>query len=65
MIIVGAITFVALFFLDVRFPLLLAVIVAFGELIPQVGPCIAWVPLFGVAALEGWRTLILVADLSP
>ena len=26
--------------------------------IPQVGPWIARVPLFGIAALEGWQTFV-------
>jgi predicted PurR-regulated permease PerM len=64
MAIVGAMTFVGLFFLDVRYPLLLAVIVALFEAIPQVGPWIARVPLFGVAALNGWGTLVAVVVLS-
>ena len=53
-----------LFFLDVRYPLLLAGIVALGEIIPQVGPWIARVPLFGIAALEGWQTFVIVVIAS-
>ena len=60
MTIVGGITFAVLVPIGVQYPLLLAVIVAFGELIPQVGPWIARVPLFAVAALDGGRTLVLV-----
>ena len=64
MVIIGAITFATLFFLDVRYPLLLAGIVALGEVIPQVGPWIARVPLFGIAALEGWKTFLVVVIAS-
>ena len=64
MAIIGAITFAALFFLDVRYPLLLAGIVALGEVIPQVGPWIARIPLFGIAALEGWKTFLAVVIVS-
>jgi predicted PurR-regulated permease PerM len=64
MLIVGTITYVALALIDVRYPLLLAVIVAFGELIPQVGPWIARIPLFAVAALDGGVTLLLAVIAS-
>jgi predicted PurR-regulated permease PerM len=40
------------------------VIVAFGELIPQVGPWVARVPLFAVAALDGGVTLLLAVIAS-
>lgn len=43
---------------------LLAVIVAFGELIPQAGPWIARIPLFAVAALDGGVTLLLAVIAS-
>jgi predicted PurR-regulated permease PerM len=59
MAIIGAITYVTLLVIDVRYPLLLAVVVAFGEAIPQIGPWIARVPLFAIAALDGGTTLIL------
>jgi putative permease len=64
MVIVGGITFTALALIDVRYPLLLAVVVAFGELIPQVGPWIARIPLFAVAALDGGVTLLLAVIAS-
>jgi len=64
MAIVGSLTFVGLFLLDVRYALLLSVIVAVFEAIPQVGPWIARVPLFGVAAIEGTETLVAVIVLS-
>jgi putative permease len=64
MVIVGGITYGALVLIDVRYPLLLAVIVAFGELIPQVGPWMARAPLFAVAALDGGVTLILAVIAS-
>ena len=64
MAIIGTITFVPLFLLGVQYPLLLAGIVALGEAIPQVGPWIARVPLFAIAALEDWQTLAAVVVLS-
>lgn len=64
MVIIGGITYGALALIGVRYPLLLAVIVAFGELIPQVGPWIARLPLFAVAALDGGVTLLLAVIAS-
>ena len=64
MVIVGAITYGALVLIGVRYPLLLSVVVAFGELIPQVGPWIARIPLFAVAALDGGVTLLLTVIAS-
>jgi predicted PurR-regulated permease PerM len=59
MTVVGGLMYVALLALGVPFAVPLAVIVAFGEVIPQIGPWIARVPLLGIAALEGWKTLVL------
>jgi predicted PurR-regulated permease PerM len=53
MAIVGALMYVALLVIGVPFPLLLAIVVAFGELIPRAGPWLARIPLLGIAALEG------------
>lgn len=58
MTIIGAITYVALLIIDVRFPLLLAIIVAIGELVPRIGVWFARVPLFLIAAIDGTGTLI-------
>ena len=60
MTIVGAITYVALLVIGVPFALVLAIIVAFGEAIPRVGPWLARIPLLGIAALEGLTTFGLV-----
>jgi putative permease len=57
MAIVGAITYVALLVIGVPFALMLAIVVAFGEVIPRVGPWLARIPLLGIAALEGLVTL--------
>jgi putative permease len=57
MSIVGMLTYVALLILDVPFAVLLAIVVALGELIPRVGPWLARIPLLGIAALEGPATL--------
>jgi predicted PurR-regulated permease PerM len=56
---VGALTYVALRVLGVPFAVPLAVIVAFGELVPQVGVWIARIPLLTIAAFQGWTTLAL------
>lgn len=48
-IIVGSLTFVGLFVIGVEYPLLLAVIQGFGELLPVVGPIIAAIPAVMVA----------------
>jgi predicted PurR-regulated permease PerM len=53
MAIVGALMYVALLIIGVPFPLLLAIVVAFGELLPRAGPWLARIPLLGIAALEG------------
>jgi predicted PurR-regulated permease PerM len=60
MAIVGTLTYVALLVLGVPFAVLLAIIVALGELIPRIGPWLARVPLLGIAALEGLETFALV-----
>jgi predicted PurR-regulated permease PerM len=57
MTIVGVLMYLALLALDVPFAVPLAVIVAFGEIIPQIGPWIGRVPLLAVAAFEGATTL--------
>ena len=64
MAIVGVLMYLALLVLGVPFAVPLAVIVAFGEVIPQIGVWIARVPLLGVAALQGWRTLVLTFVVS-
>jgi predicted PurR-regulated permease PerM len=64
MVIVGGLMYVALVALRVPFAVPLAVIVAFGEVIPQIGPLIARVPLLSVAAFQGWKTLALTFAVS-
>ncbi|HVB65280.1 MAG TPA: AI-2E family transporter [Nitrolancea sp.] len=64
MAIIGTITFVVLYLLGVPFPLLLAIVVALGELIPRVGPWLARIPLLIFAAFEGWTIFGLVAVAS-
>jgi predicted PurR-regulated permease PerM len=53
MTIVGVLMYFALIALGVPFAVPLAVIVAFGEIIPQIGPWIGRIPLLAVAAFEG------------
>ena len=60
MTIVGVLMYVCLVALDMPFAVPLAVIVAFGEVIPQIGPWIGRIPLLAVAAFQGWQTLVLV-----
>jgi len=64
MAIVGSITFVVLYLLNMPFPLLLAIVVALGELIPRVGPWLARIPLLIFAAFEGLTIFVLVAIAS-
>ncbi|MFW6075732.1 MAG: AI-2E family transporter, partial [Chloroflexota bacterium] len=64
MTIIGAITYGALLILDVRFPLLLAIIVAVGELVPRIGVWFARVPLFLIAAIDGVGLLVAVYIMS-
>ena len=64
MAVVGGLMYVALLALGVPFAVALAVIVAFGEIIPQIGVWIGRVPLLGVAALQGWQTFVLTLLVS-
>ena len=59
MVIVGATTYGALLIIGVPFAVPLAVIVAFGELIPRAGPWLARIPLLAVAALQGPKVFVL------
>ena len=59
MAIVGAVTYVALLLIGVPFAIPLAIVVAFGELIPRAGPWLARIPLLSIAALDGPRTFVL------
>jgi predicted PurR-regulated permease PerM len=56
MSIIGAITYVTLLLIGLPYALVLSIIVAFGVLIPRVGPWIARIPLLAVALLDGWVT---------
>lgn len=56
MSIIGAITYVALLLIGLPYALVLSIIVAFGVLIPRVGPWIARIPLLTIALLDGWVT---------
>jgi predicted PurR-regulated permease PerM len=60
MAIVGALTYLALLAIGVPFAVPLAIVVAFGELIPRAGPWLARIPLLSIAALDGWRSFLLV-----
>jgi predicted PurR-regulated permease PerM len=57
MLVVGALMYVALLVLGVPFAVPLAIIVAFGELVPVIGPWIGRIPLLTIAAFQGWETL--------
>jgi predicted PurR-regulated permease PerM len=59
MLIVGVLMYITLVVLEVPFAVPLAVFVAFGELVPTIGPWIARIPLLSIAAFQGWRTLLL------
>ena len=53
MTIVGVLMYLCLLALDVPFAVPLAVIVAFGEVIPQIGPWLGRVPLLGRGGVRG------------
>jgi putative permease len=59
MLIVGVLTYISLILIGVPYPLLLSIIVALGELVPRVGAWVVRIPLFAIAALEGWVALAL------
>jgi predicted PurR-regulated permease PerM len=64
MTIIGLLMYACLLALDVPFAVPLSVIVAFGEVIPQIGPWIGRVPLLTVAAFQGPTTLVLTFTAS-
>jgi predicted PurR-regulated permease PerM len=64
MTIVGALTYGALLAIGMPFAVPLAIVVAFGELIPRAGPWLARIPLLSIAALGGVRTFLLVLGAS-
>ena len=45
--------------IGVPFAVPLAIIVAFGELIPRAGPWLARIPLLAIAALQGPKVLVI------
>jgi predicted PurR-regulated permease PerM len=52
-LIVGAIVYVGLLLIGVRFPLALALVAAIGEAVPLVGPYVAAVPILAAAVMSG------------
>lgn len=64
MAIVGTVTYLALLLIGVPFAIPLAIVVAFGELIPRAGPWLARIPLLSIAALDGPRTFVLTFGAS-
>lgn len=64
MAIVGVMMYGALWLIGVDFPLLLAIVVALGQLIPRIGPWIGRIPLLAIAALQGLTTLGIVLAAS-
>lgn len=59
MAIVGVLMYLALILIGVPFAVPLAIIVAFGELIPRAGPWLARIPLLAIAALDSPRAFVL------
>jgi predicted PurR-regulated permease PerM len=57
MIVIGTLMYLCLLALGVPFAVPLAIIVAFGEVIPAIGPWIGRAPLLLVAATQGWVVL--------
>lgn len=64
MAIVGTLMFLTLWVIGVNFPVLLAIVVALGQLLPRIGPWLGRIPLLGIAALQGWTTMLLVLGAS-
>ncbi|MCX7622968.1 MAG: AI-2E family transporter, partial [Thermomicrobium sp.] len=64
MAIVGGATALILWPLGVPSPLLLGMVVALGELVPRIGPWLARLPLFALAALTGWVPLAVTVASS-
>jgi predicted PurR-regulated permease PerM len=59
MTIVGVLMYLALIAIGVPFAVPLAIVVAFGELIPRAGPWLARIPLLAIAALDSPRAFVL------
>jgi predicted PurR-regulated permease PerM len=59
MAIVGVLMYLALLVIGVPFAVPLAIVVAFGELIPRAGPWLARIPLLAIAVLDSPRTFVL------
>ncbi|HEY1316779.1 MAG TPA: AI-2E family transporter [Gaiella sp.] len=59
MAIVGVLMYLALLVIGVPFAVPLAIVVAFGELIPRAGPWLARIPLLAIAALDSPRAFVL------
>ena len=51
-VIIGAVVFLGLLLIGVKFPLVLALVAALGELFPVIGPIVAAVPAVAVAAVD-------------
>lgn len=63
MTIVGAMTFVGLFILGIKYPLSLAVIAGLLEVVPNLGPVIATIPAFLIAITQSYLAGISVIAL--
>jgi len=59
MTIVGVLMYLSLIVIGVPFAVPLAIVVAFGELIPRAGPWLARIPLLAIAALDSPRAFVL------
>ncbi|MDI3339219.1 MAG: AI-2E family transporter [Sphaerobacter sp.] len=64
MAIIGALTYVALRLIGLPYAVLLAIVVALGEIIPRIGPWLARIPLLVIAAFEGLTTFGIVLAVS-
>lgn len=63
MLAVGTLTFIGLVILDVRFALILATLAFLLEILPFLGPWLAYAPAAVVAITQGWETFIAVSVL--
>jgi len=63
MFVVGGLTYAGLTLLGIRFPLILATIAFLLEMLPTIGPWLAYIPALAVALTQGWEEALKVSAL--
>jgi predicted PurR-regulated permease PerM len=63
MFVIGAVTYVGLVALGIRLPLLLAFLAFLFEVLPLIGPWLAYLPALAVAAMDGIWAMVAVSFL--